>query len=46
MIEKQQVERRIKEKDEEITRFKDTIAEITTENLQLKKKTGSRGGMI
>ncbi len=26
---------------EEISRLKDTIAEITTENLQLKKKTGN-----
>ena len=32
----------MREKDEEIARLKDTIAEITTENLQLKKKTGSR----
>ena len=39
---KKQVDRRIMERDEEITRLKDTIAEITTENLQLKKKTGSR----
>jgi transposase len=28
---------------EEIARLKDTIAEITTENLQLKKKIGSYG---
>ena len=39
---KRQVDRRIKDRDEEIARLKDTIAEITTENLQLKKKTGSR----
>lgn len=39
---KKQVDRRIRERDEEIARPKDTIAEITTENLQLKKKTGSR----
>jgi transposase-like protein len=39
---KRQVDRRMREKDEEIAKLKDTIAEITTENLQLKKKNGSR----
>ena len=38
---KKQVDRRIRERDEEITRLKDTIAEITTENLQLKKRLGA-----
>ncbi|MGC8618765.1 MAG: hypothetical protein ACP5UZ_08565 [Thermoplasmata archaeon] len=31
------------ELQEEIAKLKDTIAEITTENLQLKKKIGSYG---
>ena len=38
---KGQVDRRIKDRDEEIARLKDTIAENTTENLQLKKRLGA-----
>ncbi len=36
--------RKNRELQEEIAKLKDTIAEITTENLQLKKKTGSYRG--
>ena len=39
----QQTEK-IRSKDEEIARLKDVIAEITQENLALKKKIGSYGG--
>ena len=38
---KRQVDSRMREKDEEIAGLKDTIAEITTENLQLKKRLGA-----
>ncbi len=37
------LERKNIELQEEIAKLKDTIAEITTENLQLKKKNGSYG---
>ena len=43
---KELADRRIRNKEEEIVRLKDTIAEITTENLQLKKKIESRGVKI
>ena len=36
--------RKNRELQEEIAKLKDTIAEIATENLQLKKKTGSYRG--
>ena len=34
---------RVKEKEQEITKLKDTVAEIATENLELKKKIGQYG---
>jgi transposase-like protein len=40
---KPETDSRIREKDQEISRLKDVIAEITSENLQLKKKTGNYG---
>lgn len=40
---KELADRRIKDKEEEIVRLKDTIAEITTENLALKKRLGVEG---
>ena len=41
---KPNIDEKIRSKDEEIARLKDVIAEITQENLALKKKIGSYGG--
>lgn len=40
---KELADRRIRDKEEEIVWLKDTIAEITTENLQLKKRLRVEG---
>ena len=39
---KPDTESRVLEKDSEISRLKDVIAEITQENLEIKKKFGDR----
>jgi transposase-like protein len=41
---KPNIDEKIRSKDEEIARLKDVIAEITQENLALKKKIGGYGG--
>lgn len=41
---KKQVDRRMREKNKEIARLKDTIADITSENLELKKSWTIRSG--